>query len=224
MSEGISRLLAGITAIGIWYVSYVFSVDGFGMLSPHQEYLWIGKFLAFAITAYELIWNGMKTRDNETMYWVGLGCYIYGIGTNILGVSKWLGLTKGFIMSTDTGDPWTIVTVALYVALTIALAFMFEAAPEPTLIYAFTGKFTGGDFLGNLMGTRKHVTSASRPTQVASPISGVIPQNQNRQQNTQKPQDKNTQTKFQPMFGRPDETGMHKREDQDSRFKNLYKD
>ena len=183
MSNKLSRLLAFFTAIGIWYISFKFSVDGFGMLSPNPEYLWIGRVLAFAITAYELIWNGMKTRDNETMYWVGLGCYIYGIFTNVLGCAKWLGFTKDTILSVQSGDIWTIIVVLIYVILIIGLSVMFEAGPEPTLIYAFTGRFNGGDFIGNLMGNQFHVTNSSPPSRVAKPFGGVVPDMRNNSQN-----------------------------------------
>lgn len=174
MSELISRLLAGVVAIGVWYVSYVFSVNGFNLLSSDPKYSWIGSFLALAITAYELIWNGMKHKKNMTMYYMGLGCYIYGIGTNILGGALWLGVTKQYVMGVvNNPNAWDVAVLICYAVLILFLAIGFEASPEPTLVYAITGDFSGGDFLGNLNGQHNHASNTRTPDRVAQPFNGA---------------------------------------------------
>jgi hypothetical protein len=79
---------------------------------------------------------------------------------------------------------------------------MFEAGPEPTMIYAFTGKFNGGDFIGNLIGKQFHVSNAPSRPSVAKPFGGVIPDLRNRERGNQLPA-------MQNKGGRPPKNGMN---------------
>lgn len=157
------RALGLFVGVGMLIVSYGWSVDGFGELAP--KYIWIGRFLGAAITAYELIWNMMKDRTNHTMFAGGLIAYAYGIGTNFLGISLMFGIAWLELITKTLGGDWVafgqIIGGILAVGIT---AFCFEALPEPTIVWAVTGRYNGGDFLGNIFGQKQHaISSRSTP-------------------------------------------------------------
>lgn len=146
------RVMAVIVAVLLWILSMRFSVAGFGAdISKNPDDVWIGWTLAFAVTAFELIWNGMKERTNLTMYTVGVLCYGYGIATNILGIMAWRGMTLDDFM-TIPSNPAAIVSLILSVVFVVCLALVIEISPEPAFIWGITGDHTGGDFLGNIFG------------------------------------------------------------------------
>lgn len=133
----IKRLLAVLVSIALWSMSMKFSVSGFGI--GNDKDMWMGWVLAFAVTAIELIWNGMKMKTNLTLHVLGVSAYLYGIVTNVLGVYIWRG-----------GDLAQDVNVmALLFAL--ALGILIEIAPEPLFIWGVLGSIDEGDFLGNLL-------------------------------------------------------------------------
>ena len=156
------RALGFFVAIALWWMSMKFSVNGFGAdISTNPQDAWMGWVLALAVTAYELIWNSMKDKTNPTLFWVGMAAYSYGIGTNVLGIMAWRGLSfKGMweTLST-TGDVFTIIGVILSFLFCLVLSFVIEVTPEPTITWAVTGRVDDGDFLGNLIGN--HIPSKS---------------------------------------------------------------
>lgn len=136
---GLKRFLAVVVALALWWMSMTFSVRGFISFNqaPNPDDAWIGWTLAGCVTAFELIWNGMKERTNLTMFAVGLLAYAYGIITNIIGIAAWMG-----------------IELSLWFAFPILLGLVIEIAPEPSFIWGLTGNYKGGDFLGNLFGNK----------------------------------------------------------------------
>jgi hypothetical protein len=114
-------------------------VDVYDNQSPNPDDAWIGWTLAGCVTAFELIWNGMKERTNLTMWVVGMLAYAYGIITNVVGIAAWMGIPIG---------------ISLWAIFPILLGLVIEIAPEPAFIWGVTGNYKGGDFLGNLFGNK----------------------------------------------------------------------
>lgn len=136
---GLKRLLAIVVALALWWMSMTFSVRGFISFNqtPNPDDAWIGWTLAGCVTAFELIWNGMKERTNLTMWVVGMLAYAYGIITNVIGIANWMG-----------------IGLNLWFVFPILLGLVIEIAPEPAFIWGLTGNYKGGDFLGNLFGNK----------------------------------------------------------------------
>ena len=78
------RLVAIVTSVVLGFISAVFSIDGFGFIVP--RYAWIGILLALVITAMELVFNERGMNHSITLVAAGLGAYLYGIVTNIIGI------------------------------------------------------------------------------------------------------------------------------------------
>lgn len=136
---GLKRMLAIVVALALWWMSMTFSVRGFVSFNqtPNPDDAWIGWTLAGCVTAFELIWNGMKERTNLTMWVVGMLAYTYGIVTNVMGIAEWMG-----------------IGMSLWFIFPILLGLVIEIAPEPAFIWGLTGNYKGGDFLGNLFGNK----------------------------------------------------------------------
>lgn len=161
---GLKRILAVVVALALWWMSMTFSVKGFVSFNqnPNPDDAWIGWTLAGCVTAFELIWNGMKERTNLTMWVVGMLAYAYGITTNVIGIAEWMGI--GF---------------TLWFVFPVLLGLVIEIAPEPAFIWGVTGNYKGGDFLGNLFGNKipiapKHSSWGGQNTST-SPYSRPMP-------------------------------------------------
>ena len=82
--SAILRLLALVAAPFIWFGSNQFSVDGFSFQVPSR--LWLAWMLSLAVTLLELIYaHSGNQLSFEMKLLCGIG-YLYGIGTNIVGV------------------------------------------------------------------------------------------------------------------------------------------
>jgi len=138
--EKIKRVLAGLVALTLWWLSIKFSVGGFGDGISENE-IWIGWVLGFSVTVIQIVWNGLKSKANLTLWVLGLSSYLYGICTNIIGIILWRGDT----LNTVLNNPLNLI-------FPVILGLFFEISPEPLFVWAFTSRLDEGDFLGNLFG------------------------------------------------------------------------
>lgn len=136
------RLLAfGVVAF-LWYLSIIWSADGFSINDP--ELHWIGIGLALSVTVVQLVFN--RGSANPTIFLVGLAAYVYGFATNFIGISKVIGLD--FTTANFTENAFGFMASGMGV---VALSLIVEAAPESFLLWALYPKEqTPGDFISSL--------------------------------------------------------------------------
>jgi len=137
----IRGLALGVVSF-LWYLSIIWSADGFSINDP--ELHWIGIGLALSITVVQLVFN--RGSANPTIFLVGLAAYIYGFATNFIGITKVVGLE--FTMQSLTENPFGFLAAGIGV---IGLSVIVEAAPESFLLWALYPKEQSpGDFISSL--------------------------------------------------------------------------
>lgn len=120
-----------VFALGAWGLSIYFSADGFNFNAP--GFFLVGVFLGLLVTVFEVVLNqGVK---NLTLRAVGVLAYLWGWGTNAVGI--WLA--QG---SPDIGENYSRLLIP------IVLGAILELAPEPLLLWALN--IEGHDLLGTL--------------------------------------------------------------------------
>jgi hypothetical protein len=88
--DGLARVFYVAGALATWYVSIVWSSDGFGFMSGHQ-YAWAGPVIAlFAIAVPEYLFTNGDYSGNKTLAAACLFAYAYGIFSNWVGL--WVGM------------------------------------------------------------------------------------------------------------------------------------
>jgi len=132
----ILKILTFFCAIGLWYLSAYFSVDGFDI--EIQDKRWIGWILALSVTVIELVFNKDGREHNMTLMIAGIAAYAYGIWTNVLGIALMQGVTDLFA---DAGA----------LVFPMILAMFLEIVPEPLLMWALIG-LNHDDLLSKLSG------------------------------------------------------------------------
>ena len=138
------RILAFGVVSFLWYLSIIWSADGFSINDP--ELHWIGIGLALSITVVQLVFN--RGSANPTIFLVGLAAYIYGFATNFIGISKVIGLD--FTTANFTQNAFGFIVSGMGV---VALSLIVEAAPESFLLWALYPKEQSpGDFISSLLG------------------------------------------------------------------------
>lgn len=130
------RLLAIVTAVALWIISAIFSVDGFAFVVP--KYAWMGYVLALVITSMELIFAEKGGAHTLTIVLASLGSYLYDIGTNVIGIYAAQG----------AGD---LRQNPLLILFPLLLGIFLAIVPEPLLLYGLLGKSTR-DVLLHLLG------------------------------------------------------------------------
>lgn len=138
---------AVLTGIFLFCVSIQYSVNGFNVIDPGQQ--WIGWGMGIAVTVMELVWNKMKMKTNLTIAFGGLAAYVYSIGTNIVGILASQHLGVGF--GVPTNPDWGVAT-GFSLIFAIVLGAFLDILPEPLIIYGFFDTIGEGDFLGNILG------------------------------------------------------------------------
>jgi len=150
----IRSLAFGVVAF-LWYLSIIWSADGFSINDP--ELRWIGIGLALSVTVVQLVFN--RGSANPTIFLVGLAAYIYGFATNFIGISKVIGLE--FTTANFTQNAFGFIVSGLGV---IALSLIVEAAPESFLLWAlYPEEKTPGDFISSLFKGINLPNNRSRP-------------------------------------------------------------
>lgn len=125
--------LAGLAAaLGGMYISAQFSVRGFEFSVSGTA--WVGWAIAIIIIVLESIWQ--KFGQNRTLFAIAIGCYGYGIITNIVGIVQ----AKGGYANVN----WLDYLVAIFFGV------LFEVFPEPVLAWAISGD-VGSDPLGKFV-------------------------------------------------------------------------
>ncbi len=131
------RIMAVAVAGMLWFMSILFSADGFAFIMPH--YKWMGYALGIAITVLELVFAEEGMKHSLTLAAVGLLAYIYGVTTNIVGI--WAAQGSPDFMQ----NPAQLIFPLL-------LGLVLEITPEPLFIWGLMG--TGvRDVLGHLFAT-----------------------------------------------------------------------
>lgn len=137
----IRGLAMGVVAF-LWYLSIIWSADGFSINDP--ELHWIGIGLALSITVVQLVFN--RGSANPTIFLVGLAAYIYGFATNFIGISKVIGLE--FTSFNFLDNPFGFLVAGIGV---VGLSVIVEAAPESFLLWAlYPEEKSPGDFISSL--------------------------------------------------------------------------
>ena len=150
------RLLAFGVVGFLWYLSIIWSADGFSINDP--ELHWIGIGLALSVTVVQLVFN--RGSANPTIFLVGLSAYIYGFATNFIGISKVIGLD--FTTTNFTQNAFGFIISGMGV---FALSLIVEAAPESFLLWALYPKEqTPGDFISSLAGGIKLPKKNGKPS------------------------------------------------------------
>jgi hypothetical protein len=131
------RIAGFAGAIGGMYISAQFSVKGFEF--SVQDTAWVGWAIALIIIILESVWQ--KFGRNRTLFAIALGCYAYGVTTNVVGIVQ----AKGGYSQVNALD----YVVAVFFGL------LFEVFPEPLLAWSISGDTTSdplGAFLDGLEG------------------------------------------------------------------------
>lgn len=128
--ERILRILGIFSAVVMLWISARFSVAGFNIVVPGQEY--IGWMLAAIIIVIEVIWNRVGAKAGLTLFVAGVICYLYGVYTNVVGVR----------VMTEFAQGWQEWVGSLIFGL------FLEIVPEPLFVWGLTG--VASDPLSNL--------------------------------------------------------------------------
>ena len=110
-----------------------------GKAEPGSRYI-----LAFGVTVIELVFNNDGKKHTLTLFAAGVGAYLYGVYTNIVGF--WLA--QG---SPPLGDDPLVALGRLL--LPVGFGLFIEIVPEPLFLWGI-GK-DGGDVLGHIFGGMK---------------------------------------------------------------------
>jgi hypothetical protein len=130
------RKIAFFVGIGLLAISMYWSQDGFNFdLAGDSGYmtvaLFIGYFLAFAVTTIQFVFSTNFKELNPTLILFGIFAYVYSIYTNHGGITHFQGNDPNGV------GAW-------------ALAIIMDAVPEPLIAWSLYESRTG-DLIGNLI-------------------------------------------------------------------------
>ncbi len=151
--DAIRRWVSIIISLVLLLLSIKFSIAGFGD-GVNQKDQWIGIVLAITVNGIELVWNGMGSKTNLTLWAAGMLAYLYGIYTNVVGIFFW----QGHNFEQGMAQPWLFI-------FPIIVGLFLEIVPEPLFIWGLTGKHNDGDFLSNLFGNNMIPKPDKKPSQ-----------------------------------------------------------
>jgi hypothetical protein len=151
------RGLALVSAFVLWYFSIVYSTGGFGY-EAGSAHAWMGTGIAiFGVTTLEILFNNGHHRGNQTLTLLCGAAYVYGVGSNVVGIwSDW--------GAPGREDPKFLTTIIGAVALGLIL----EIAPELLLNVGLGAEVDDRDFvsqLGQLFGPGTGGGGGFRPPQ-----------------------------------------------------------
>lgn len=157
--NGIVRVIAFATGLGMWAISIYFSAEGFNVKIPDMK--WVGLLMGLFITVIELVFNRAGLRHNLTLILAGVFAYSYGLWTNFVGI---MNAQQGVLGLNDT-----IILPALF-------AMLLEFVPEPFILYALLGE-NEEDPLSKLFGGAASLFSkgGSQPSVPTSPFRPGVP-------------------------------------------------
>ena len=179
------RIFGFVAALMGMYISAQFSVAGFEFSLSSAA--WIGWAIALIIVVLESVWQ--KFGNNRTLFVIAVGCYAYGVITNVVGIVQ----AKGGYDQVN----WLDYAVALFFGV------LFEVFPEPLLAWAISGD-TSSDPLGALLDGVDEPKKVARPlnNKIADVLPKRIQYQPSRPNPAMKPGSKTVQTqqKPQPVF------------------------
>lgn len=134
------RKVAILVGLGLLGISIFWSQDGFnfdlaGTSSDGQVALFIGWFMAFAVTAIQFVFSTSYNELNASLKLFGILAYVYSIYTNYWGIMHFQGWTEG--------DPSFSLGVGI-------LSFVMDGVPEPLIAWGMYESLKG-DFIGNFL-------------------------------------------------------------------------
>lgn len=144
----LKRIASVIVAIALWYLSIRFSVAGFSIKVP--DLVWAGWVLGMAVTVIELIFTSENRGRNLTLTFLGVGAYVYGVWSNIIGINASRGV-EGLSVGLIFG---------------IVLGLILEIAPEPLFLWGILG---GDTAEGDIVSTLGNIWSDARKRPVGRP-------------------------------------------------------
>ena len=161
----ILRFVSIFTALGLWWMSIQFSIDGFSFSVEIENGKLYGLIMALAVTVLQLVWN-RTGGANMTLMFVGLLAYGYGIFTNIVGISVSQNINAEAIQIGEYTVTW----------FAVILGFLLEITPETLLVWGLTDETNMGDFIGNMVNNGIRSRN-KKPTQQSKPTPTPTPQN-----------------------------------------------
>jgi hypothetical protein len=130
----IGETLAGISALlvgsGLWLLNAQYTVEGLVYmvnLGDHNNIYW---GIPPLFTVIQIWYWPSKASDQGSLGWF-IGVSLFDWATTLVGAIPWLGMLMGVALVFPP-DPWTGVTAALAVILSLFLAFL----PEVGVMYA----------------------------------------------------------------------------------------
>lgn len=144
----LKRIASVLVAIALWYLSIRFSVAGFSIKVP--DLVWAGWVLGMAVTVIELIFTSENRGRNLTLTFLGVGAYVYGVWSNIIGINASRGV-EGLSVGLIFG---------------IVLGLILEIAPEPLFLWGILG---GDTAEGDIVSTLGNIWSDARKRPVGRP-------------------------------------------------------
>jgi len=135
--------------IFLWGLSVKWSAAGLQAKNPDDPNTgMIGIGLALFITVAQLIFN--RGAINPTLFVVGVCAYIYGVGTNIVGINQ--AFHFDITMAAFSVNPLGAIIDLLILS---GLAFVIELAPEAYLLWALNPKLQRpGDAISTILGRK----------------------------------------------------------------------
>jgi hypothetical protein len=145
-----------IFSLVLGYLGALFSKQGFGELVP--EFAWVGWVMA-GLTIYLEVMFSRDMKHDPLLWWAGVGAYIWGMGTNIIG---WASI---FVVFQDPTAPlWRVIFSG---GLVIVLSFAVEVLPERLILLGLFGDAWLGDALSSMKrGHRGYTDTGQRNKKV----------------------------------------------------------
>jgi hypothetical protein len=136
--NGALKKISFLVGLGILGISMYWSQDGFnfntaGDSGYTNEAVFIGWFLALAVTVIQFVFSSNFRELNMSLILLGAIAYIYSIDTNVMGILHFMGSKQ---------DVWWAR----------GLGFLLDATAEPLIAWSL-GVSRDGDFLGNIVKT-----------------------------------------------------------------------
>lgn len=150
------RIFAFVSGVGMAFCSIYLSKRGVGF---SDELWWIGLVVALALFGAELMFNSSFDELTWTGLALGMGAYLYSIGTNIGGFYFYRGIP---------GNLWTNFDLTNF-----AGGIFMDIYPELAIAWAFKESKVG-DWLGNIIRVWNDPDALTQSDTVSKPISKEI--------------------------------------------------
>lgn len=188
------RITGIILGAFIWWAGFSFSRSGFERFLDLPAGHWLGILLGISVTWLQLNLNE-GLREHPTLFYSGIGSYIYGFFTNWYGLFAFqtaffsAGLYEAFLNS-----PFECL---MRIGLTIVVGIGFDLVPEPMITFGLFGRAHSSDLLRSLAQGVNFSWKNNRKNVTFFPDSANITSNFEPVRNFEHENDKNKRTNKQ---------------------------